>query len=131
MYPERELEKMVIRLESPPKSVGAYVPAVQMSNLVYTSGHEPDVFGRGGYQGKVGRDLTIEQGYEAVRNCAINCLATTKDLVGDLDKVQRIVKVLGFVNSADGFSEQPLVMNGLPNSFWPSSEKEEPTHNQQ
>ena len=88
------------------------MPAVRTGNLVYTSGQGPNIPIRGVYKGKLGKDFTVEQGYEAAKNCAINCLAAIKDLIGDLDKVERVVKVLGFVNSADGFHQQPQVVNG-------------------
>ena len=109
---ERKLEELGIRLGKPAKPMAAYVPAVRVGNLVYTSGQGPNVPGRGEFRGKVGKDFTVEQGYEAAKNCAINCLAAIKDLIGDLDKVERVVKVLGFVNSADGFNQQPSVVNG-------------------
>ena len=112
MNAEKKLETLGITLGKPAKPVGVYVPAVRTGNLVYTSGQGPDIPIRGVYKGKLGKDFTVEQGYEAAKNCAINCLAAIKDLIGDLDKVERVVKVLGFVNSADGFHQQPQVVNG-------------------
>jgi enamine deaminase RidA (YjgF/YER057c/UK114 family) len=112
MNAEKKLEDLGIKLATPAKPMAAYVPAVRIGDLVYTSGHGPNVAGRGEYRGKVGKDFTVEQGYEAARNCAINCLASVRELIGDLDKVDRVVKLLGFVNSADGFNQQPKVVNG-------------------
>ena len=112
MIAEKKLETLGITLGKPAKPVGGYVPAVRTGNLVYTSGQGPNIPIRGVYKGKLGKDFTVEQGYEAAKNCAINCLAAIKDLIGDLDKVERVVKVLGFVNSADGFHQQPQVVNG-------------------
>lgn len=112
MNAEKKLEELGIKLGTPAKPAGAYMPAVKTGNLVYTSGQGPNVPGRAEYKGKVGSDFTVEQGYEAAKNCAINCLAAIKSLIGDLDKVEQVVKVLGFVNSADGFNQQPKVING-------------------
>ena len=112
MEAEKKLEELGIILGKPAKPVANYVPAVRVGNLVFTAGHGPNVPGRADYRGKLGKEITIEQGYEAAKNCAINCLAAVKILLGDLDKVERIIKLLGFVNSADGFNQQPKVMNG-------------------
>ncbi len=112
MNTERRLEELAITIGKPAKPSASYIQAVRTGSLIFTAGHGPNVPGRGEYRGKIGKDLTLEQGYEAAKNCAINCLTTIKDLIGDLDKVDRVVKVLGFVNSADGFNQQPKVMNG-------------------
>lgn len=83
-----------------------------LGKLVYTSGADCRVNERFLYEGKLGRELTIEQGVEAARQTAINLLAILKEHLGDLDRIDRIVKLLGFVNSAPGFCEQPAVING-------------------
>lgn len=106
------LEKLGLTVPDAPKALAAYVPAVRIGNLVYTSGQIATVAGELKYKGKIGRDLTVEQGYEAARVCALNCLAVLKAEIGDLDKVERVIKVTGFVNSADGFNLQPKVING-------------------
>lgn len=100
-------------LEVPPvvKPVAAYVPAVQTGNLVYTSGQLPIVDGELKYAGKVDAEVSVEEGKAAAQLCALNCLAAVHDLVG-LDAVVRIVKVVGFVASAPGFTGQPVVVNG-------------------
>lgn len=108
---ELELEKMGFVLPTP-KPLAAYVPAVRTGNLVYTAGQGPNIDGKALFTGKLGRELTEEQGYRAAQICVVNCLACVKALIGDLDKIERVVKVLGFVASVDGFTRQPWVMNG-------------------
>jgi enamine deaminase RidA (YjgF/YER057c/UK114 family) len=100
-------------LELPPVAapVAAYVPAVRSGNHVYTSGQLPIVDGKLVATGKVGADVTAEQGKELAQRCALNALAAIDSVVG-LDAVARIVKVVGFVASADGFTGQPGVVNG-------------------
>ena len=112
MSVESQLQEMGFPLPPAPKPVAAYVPALQVGNLVYTSGQICLADGQLRYRGKVGRDLSVEQGYEAARLCCLNALAAVKSVTGDLDRVVRVVKVTGFVNSAPGFAEQPKVMNG-------------------
>jgi len=91
--------------------VAAYVPAVRSGDHVYTSGQLPMVEGSLAQTGKVGADVTPEQGKELARTCALNALAAIDALVG-LDAVKRVVKVVGFVASADDFTGQPAVVNG-------------------
>jgi len=100
-------------LELPPVAapVAAYVPAVRSGNHVYTSGQLPMVDGKLAATGKVGADVTPEQGKELAQRCALNALAAIDSVVG-VDAVVRIVKVVGFVASADGFTGQPGVVNG-------------------
>jgi enamine deaminase RidA (YjgF/YER057c/UK114 family) len=108
---EQELEKMGFVLPTP-KPLAAYVPAVRSGNLIFTAGQGPTLDGKPKFTGKLGRELTEEQGYQAAQICVVNCLACVKSLIGDLDKVERVVKLLGFVASVDGFARQPWVMNG-------------------
>ncbi|NMN96834.1 RidA family protein [Antrihabitans stalactiti] len=100
-------------IELPPVAapVAAYIPAVQTGSLVYTSGQIPIVGGKVAFTGKVGADVSAEDAKAAARICALNTLAAVHDLVG-IDSVVRIVKVVGFVASADGFTGQPGVVNG-------------------
>jgi enamine deaminase RidA (YjgF/YER057c/UK114 family) len=100
-------------LELPPVAapVAAYVPAVRSQNLVFTSGQLPFVAGELLHTGKVGAQVSTEQAAELARLCALNALAAVHDLVG-LDAVVRVVKVVGFVASAPGYTDQPLVING-------------------
>lgn len=98
-------------LPSPAKPLAAYVPAVRTGNLVYTSGQLPLVDGKLSHTGKVGAEVTPEDAKTAARTCAVNALAAINALVG-VDNVTRVVKVVGFVASASGFTGQPGVVNG-------------------
>jgi enamine deaminase RidA (YjgF/YER057c/UK114 family) len=89
-----------------------YISHYPVQNLLYLSGTTPRRDGRGYLPGVVGKDLTLEQGYEAARYATLTTLAAVKYALGDLDRVQQIVHLLGFVNSAPGFSDQPRVING-------------------
>jgi enamine deaminase RidA (YjgF/YER057c/UK114 family) len=109
---EKRLEQLGIELEAVPTPVAKYVPAKTVGNLVYTSGNDCRIKGILMYEGKVGSDLTIEQGAAAARQVAINLISVLKDHLGDLDRVKQVVKMLAFVNSAPGFVEQPYVING-------------------
>jgi len=97
--------------------MAAYVRAVRSGNLLFVSGHGPMKDGVPQYVGKVGRDLGLDQGYAAARLTALNLLATIRAELGSLDRVARVVKVVGFVNSASGFSDQPKVINGASELF--------------
>lgn len=103
---------MGLALPEPPRPVAAYVPFVVSGNLLFTSGQIPLSEGEVAFKGKVGSDLTSEQGYLAARLCALNCLAVVKAALGSLDRVVQVVKVVGFINSAPGFTGQPGVLNG-------------------
>ncbi|MEG6586857.1 RidA family protein [Dendrosporobacter sp. 1207_IL3150] len=109
---EAKLKEMGITIPDVPKPVAAYVPAVKIGDTIYTSGQIPFVAGELKYKGKVGKDISLEEGYEAAKVCVINALAAVKSLAGSLDNVEKIVKVVGFVNSAPGFVDQPKVING-------------------
>lgn len=91
---------------------GAYVPAVVSGNLVFTAGQIPLVEGKLAATGKVGKDLSAEQAKEIARICALNAVAAVRSVIGDLDRVKKIVKVVGFVASDPSFSQQPAVLNG-------------------
>ncbi len=112
MEVEKKLEEMGYPLIDPQSPAGVYVPAHQIGDLVFTSGQGSRRQGGKDYRGHLGNELTIEEGYECARRSALNCLSAIKAVIGDLDKVEKIVKVLGFVNSAPGFDQQPKVMNG-------------------
>ncbi|HEY3368295.1 MAG TPA: RidA family protein [Symbiobacteriaceae bacterium] len=112
MSAEAKLKELGITLPEAPKPVASYVPFVQSGEYVYTSGQICLEAGQLKYKGKVGADLTQEEAYQAARLCAINTLAVLKAAVGSLDNVEQIVKVVGFVNSAAGFTAQPAVING-------------------
>ncbi len=107
---EDNLKQKNIALPPPVAPVANYVPAVRVGNLLFLSGSGPDP---STLRGKVGKDLTLEQGYQAARSVGLNLLATARANLGSLDKVKRVVKVLGMVNSAPGFTDQPKVINGF------------------
>lgn len=109
---EKKLEEKGISLPPAPKPVANYVPAVKAGNLLFVSGHGPYNDGQIKISGKVGQELSVEEGYQVARNVALNCLATVKNALGDLDKVKRIVKLLGMVNCPEDFKDQPKVING-------------------
>lgn len=113
MISER-LKELGIVLPPVAAPVAAYVPAVQVGNQVMTSGQLPFVDGVLEVTGKVGWDVTAEQAEQLARTAALNCLAAVDDLVG-IDNVARVVKVTGFVASAEGFRGQPGVVNGASN----------------
>src|SRR5574341_1544769 len=106
---EREQLGFVLPTSRP---VAAYIPAVRVGELVFTAGQGPTIGRVPKFTGKLGRDLTEEQGYKAAQLCVVNCLACVKSVIGDLDKVEQVVKLLGFVACVDGFTRQPWVMNG-------------------
>jgi enamine deaminase RidA (YjgF/YER057c/UK114 family) len=103
----------------PPPSVpkGNYVSSVRTGSLLHVCGHLPKTIDESLIQGKVGKDLTLEQGYESARICAINILSTLQLELGSLDRVIRIVKVVGFVNCTDDFTQHPAVINGASDLF--------------
>ncbi|MCL4152121.1 UNVERIFIED_CONTAM: hypothetical protein GTU68_027964 [Idotea baltica] len=111
--PEAKLEALSITLPEPPKPVANYVNGVRAGNLIFLAGKGPKRADGTEMSGKLGVDLTIEQGYEGARLTAINQLAVLKEMLGDLRKVKRIVKVLGLVNCDPNFVEQPKVINGF------------------
>jgi enamine deaminase RidA (YjgF/YER057c/UK114 family) len=110
--PELKLEELGITLSTPSSPVANYVNTVLTGNLLYISGKGP-LQDNGEYiKGKVGEDLTIEEGYNAARVTAINLISTLKASLGDLRKVKRIIRVTGMVNSSSDFTEHPSVVNG-------------------
>jgi enamine deaminase RidA (YjgF/YER057c/UK114 family) len=117
MIVESKLKELGVTLPEPLKPLGVYVPAVKVGSWVYISGMVSMHDGKFKYRGKVGKDLTLEQGYEAARISGINALAALKSVIGDLDKVERIVKVVGFVNSSEDFTKHPQVVNGASELF--------------
>lgn len=115
MEVEKKLAEMGLTLPPSPSPVANYVPAVRSGNLLFVAGHGPALVKDGKIEyirGKLGRDLTVEQGYQAAKQVMLNILQSIKGAIGDLDKVRRIVKVLGFVNCTEDFPDQPKVING-------------------
>jgi enamine deaminase RidA (YjgF/YER057c/UK114 family) len=109
---ESQFQKLGLELLKPTPAAGAYLKAVRSGNLLFVSGHGPHKDGVVQYRGKVGKDLSLEEGYAAARLTMLNCLATLRAELGSFNRVRRVVKVLGFVNSAPGFTDQPKVING-------------------
>lgn len=97
---------------SAPEAVGFYVPVLRTGNLVITSGQLPMAGRELMFKGKVGKDVREEEGFHAARMCALNAVAQIKACIGNLDRVTRIVRVEGYVQSADGFTKQAQVVNG-------------------
>jgi enamine deaminase RidA (YjgF/YER057c/UK114 family) len=112
MNAEKKLSELGIELPPVGQPVANYVPAVRTGNLVFLSGHGPVRKDGTRIAGKVGSDLTVEQGYEAARQVALVLLASLKGEIGNLDKVRGVVKLLGMVNCTPDFENQPEVING-------------------
>ena len=113
MQIEQKIADMGLELAAPSASIANFVPTVRTGNLLFVAGHLPrQADGKILNPGKVGRDITIDQGYEAAKLAMINCLASIKEAIGDLDKVQRVVKLLVMVNADPEFDRQFLVGNG-------------------
>ena len=111
--PDENLKTLELQLPPATKPVANYVKYVRTGNLIFLSGHGPTKADGTNITGKVGKDLTLEQGYEAAKVTGLSLIATLKDaLGGDLSKVKRIVKVNGYINSMPDFTEQPKVING-------------------
>ena len=111
--PEENLKKLNIQLPKASAPVASYVNAVKTGNLVFLAGKGPKKDNGEYITGKLGDSLTIQQGYDAARLTGIGQLAVLKELLGDLSKVKRVVKVNGYVNSTNTFYNQPQVMNGF------------------
>lgn len=109
---EKKLQALGFTLPSPPKPVATYVPAVRSGNLLFLSGMIPMVGGKMAMAGKLGKELTVEQGQQAARITLLNALAVIKAELGSLDQVRRIVRIGVHVASAEGFTQQPAVANG-------------------
>lgn len=109
---EEKLAELGLQLPTPPPPVANYVRAVTVGNLVFLSGHGPSRDGKLVYVGKVGADLDVKTGYDAAQLVMLNCLSSLKEEIGELDRVKRVVKLLGMVNAAPDFGEQPEVING-------------------
>lgn len=112
MNPEEKLAQLGIDISKVASPVANYVPAVRTGNLVFISGQGPLKPEGGMVTGKVGTDVSVEDGYEAARLCCIRLLAALKAEIGDLNNVQRVIKLLGMVNAAPEFTDQPKVING-------------------
>jgi len=115
---EKKIIKMGLKIpEIEKEPIGLYIPAVITGNLLFTSGAGTDVEGMEKYKGKLGKELTLEQGKKAAMQCALNLIADMKYVLGDLDRVEKIIRLIGYVNSAPGFTLQPKVINGASELF--------------
>ena len=114
---EKRLKQLGIELATPTTPMGSYVNAVRTGNLLYMAGKGPGAPGKPLPVGKVGRDFTVEQAYGHARDTGLSILAAIKAELGDLDRVRRIVKVLGMVNAMPEFGNQPEVINGCSDLF--------------
>lgn len=113
MSAEARLKELGLILPPVPKPGGIYKPIVQVGQLIYVSGHGPLLTDGSLITGKVGRDLTLEQGYQAARAVGLTLLATVRQQLGSLDRIQRTIKTLGMVNSTPDFDRHPAVINGF------------------
>ncbi len=112
----RLLKEKGITLPAPPPKGGVYTPVIEFgANLLYCSGCGPNLGDGNTVEGKLGRDLTLEDGQRAAYNCMLNLLANLEAKLGDLNRIKRFVKVLAFVNCTDDFTMQPQVVNGGSN----------------
>ncbi len=109
---EKRIEELGLELPVRTGPLANYVSTVRTGNLVFVSGHGPTIEGKPKYVGKLGADLDLNTGYQAAKLTMLNCLASLKIELGDLDKVKRIVKLLGMVNSTPDYKDQPRVING-------------------
>ena len=109
---EKRLEELGLELPIRTGPLANYVSTVRTGNLVFVSGHGPTLQGKPKYVGKLGDDMDLETGYEAAKLTMLNCIASLKIELGDLDKVKRIVKLLGMVNSTPDYTDHPRVING-------------------
>ncbi|HTH58136.1 MAG TPA: RidA family protein [Cyclobacteriaceae bacterium] len=110
---DKKLKELGIELFPPTKPMANYVKVVRTGNLLFFAGHGPTKADNSNITGKVGKDLTLEQGYEAAKQTGVALLSTLKAEIGDFNKVKRIVKVLGMVNCTETFIDQPKVINGF------------------
>ena len=109
--PEARLKEKNIILPTVPAPVANYVDSVQVGKLLFLSGNTPAADWK--FKGKVGKDMTVQEGYDTARQVGLIMLAKVRNALGSLDHVKRIVKVFGMVNSPDGFGDQPRVINGF------------------
>lgn len=112
MQIRERLASLGLALPPPPQPRGTYVPALRIGEFVLTSGQLPLIGGELRYRGKLGVDLTTEEGYEAAKLCVLNCLSAIEGILGTLDAVESVVRLVGFVASGEGFTEQAQVLNG-------------------
>ncbi len=109
---ENRIKELGLQLPEPPKPLAAYIPAKQVGNLVFTAGQLPMVNGEIILKGLLGQDVEIDPAYNAAKICTLNALSAIKGVIGDLDKIKQVVRVVGYVASVPTFTQQPAVVNG-------------------
>jgi enamine deaminase RidA (YjgF/YER057c/UK114 family) len=109
---EEKLNEMGIEIPVAPRPLASYIPATKAGNLIFTAGQIPMVDGELKYKGKVGKEISLAEGIKAAELCTVNCLSVIKSEVKNLDNIKRVIKVTVFVNSTNGFTDQPKVANG-------------------
>lgn len=109
---EKKIEKLGYKLSVPPKPLASYMPVIKTGKFIFTAGQIPMVEGQLKYSGKVPTTISQEDAIQAAEICALNCLSVIKSEIGDLDKIQKIIKVTVFVNSTEDYSNHPSVANG-------------------
>lgn len=114
---EAKLTEMGLSLPNPPAAAGSYVPTVQTGNLLFCAGTICSVNGQMTHTGQVGREQTVQSGYESARVCALATLTNVKAALGSLERIARIVYVGGYVNAISGFADSPAVINGASDLF--------------
>jgi len=110
--PEERIRELGIELPGPAAPAGSYVPTTRAGSLVFVSGSLPRVSGELRVTGKLGREVTVEQGYQEARQAIVNALGSLRAEIGSLDRVRKVLRVEGHVASAEGFTQQPQVING-------------------
>ncbi|MGC8778160.1 MAG: RidA family protein [Candidatus Caldatribacteriaceae bacterium] len=108
----QRLQALGLKLPPPPQPVGAYVPALQVGNLVFTSGQLPLREGALVYRGKLGDEVSVAEGKKAAELCVLNALSAIEAVIGNLERIKQVVRVVGYVASLEGFTAQPQVLNG-------------------
>src|SRR5690349_11282297 len=114
---EAKLAELGLQLPNPPAVAGSYVPWVRIGNMLYLAGTISSFNGEMTHVGQVGKEQTVQAGYESAKICALNTLANIKAATGNLESVKQIVLVTGFVNAVSGFPDSPAVINGASELF--------------
>ena len=112
---EKRIAKLGLTLQDCPQAAAQYVPYLVSGNYVFTAGQTPKIGTDLQYKGKLGRDISLEDGYKAAELCALRCISVLKASVTDLDNIKRIIKVVGYVNATEDFTQHSKVINGVSN----------------
>lgn len=109
---EKKINELGIIIPQAPKPLASYIPVKKVGNLIFTAGQIPMANGELKFKGKIGKEISLKEGVKAAELCTVNCLSVIKSKIKNLDNIKNIVKVTVFVNSDDGFTDQPKVANG-------------------